>query len=360
LQGSVEGIRIRNLKYIPDINVKILFIIQNHMKATAIANANMALSKYWGKRSTDPILPQNGSISMTLDGAETTTTVEFSENYKEHQVIINDEEFKKDEKDLPGHLERIMKRAGVEGVHAKVVSNSTIPIAAGLASSAAGFSAVTYAAAEALDLKLSEKELSIMTRMGSGSACRSIAGGFVEWYRGELDDGSDSFAESIVDENYWPEFRIIATIISEKKKAVSSRAGMAQTVETCPFYDAWLEDIKNDLDAIREGIKERNFTKVGEVAEFNAVKMHSTMMTTKPGIFYWIAETMSIIHEIRQMREEGVDVYFTMDAGPNVAVMCLERDVVSVNRRLQSLDGVIKTIISKPGKGAYITDTHLF
>src|SRR3989338_6943221 len=133
------------------------------MKATATANANIALSKYWGKRSTDPLLPQNGSISMTLEGMATITTVEFSDKYREHTVVINDEEFKKDEKDIHGHIDRICKLAGVK-LKAKVVSESNFPVAAGLASSASGFSALTVAVAKAIGLKLSPKELSILTR----------------------------------------------------------------------------------------------------------------------------------------------------------------------------------------------------
>jgi diphosphomevalonate decarboxylase len=329
------------------------------MKATATANANIALVKYWGKRSSDPILPNNGSISMTCEGMTTTTTVEFSDKYKEHTVIINDEEFKKDEKDIHGHIDRICKLAGIKQ-HAKVISESNFPVAAGLASSASGFSALTVAACEAAGLKLSPKELSIITRQGSGSACRSIFGGFVEWFRGHKDDGSDSYAEIIVDKNYWPDFRMIATIVEAKKKPVSSRGGMAQTVATCPYYKSWLDTVDEDLKTVRDGIKERDFAKVGETAEFNALKMHATMITTKPSIIYWIPATMEIIHAVRQMREDGIQAYFTMDAGPNVKVLCLEKDVEEIQKRLEGLSGVVKTILCKPGDGAKLVDKHLF
>lgn len=329
------------------------------MKATANANANIALVKYWGKRSSEPILPNNGSISMTCDGMTTTTTVEFSDKYKGHSVIINDEEFKKDEKDIHGHIDRICRLAGIRQ-KAKVISESNFPVAAGLASSASGFSALTVAACAAAGLKLSPKELSILTRQGSGSACRSIFGGFVEWYRGERSDGSDSYAESIVDKNYWIDFRMVTTIVEVKKKPVSSRAGMAQTVATSPYYDGWLKTIGDDLKSVRDGIKERNFEKVASTAEFNCLKMHATMITTKPSIIYWIPATMEIIHAVRQMREEGISTYFTMDAGPNVKVMCLEKDEKDISKRIQELDGVIKTIICRPGDGAKIIDKYLF
>ncbi len=329
------------------------------MKATATANANIALVKYWGKKSSDPILPQNGSISMTCDGMTTKTTVEFSDKYKEHTVTINDEEFKKDEKDIHGHIDRICKLACIKQ-HATVVSESNFPVAAGLASSASGFAALTVAACAAAGLKLSPKDLSILTRQGSGSACRSIFGGFVEWHCGQKDDGSDSFAESIVDKDYWSDFRMIATIVQSKKKPVSSRGGMAQTVATCPYYKDWLATVDEDLKNVREGTKGRDFEKVASTAEFNALKMHATMITTKPSIIYWIPATMEIIHAVRQVREDGLKAYFTMDAGPNVKVLCLEKDVKEISTRLKELEGVTNTILCKPGDGAKIVNDHLF
>jgi diphosphomevalonate decarboxylase len=328
------------------------------MKATAMANANIALSKYWGKRNKELMLPQNGSISMTCDGLCTTTTVEFGD-YKEDTIVINDEELQKEKEDIVKHLDLIREMAGIKQ-KAKIVSESNFPIAAGLASSASGFAALTLAASTAAGLSLSEKELSILSRRGSGSASRSIAGGFVEWHRGEKEDGSDSYAESIVDKDYWPEFRMITTIVTEAKKKVSSRAGMAQTVETCPFYEGWLKTVNDDLDEIREGIKKRDFSVVGLTAEENCLKMHATMMTTKPSIIYWFAPTMEIIQNVRLWRGEGLECYFTIDAGPNVKVMCLEKDEKEINKRLLSLNGVIKTIICRPGDNAKITDKHLF
>lgn len=329
------------------------------MKATATANANIALVKYWGKRNKELILPQNGNISMTCDGMTTITTVEFSEKYKENTVVINDEEFQKDEKDIHGHVDRIAELARIKQ-KARVVSESNFPVAAGLASSASGFAALTVAAAAAAGLKLSPKELSILTRQGSGSACRSIFGGFVEWHRGEKDDGSDSFAEEIVDKDYFPEFRMITTIVQKKKKPVTSRAGMAQTVETCPYYQAWLETVTDDLKSVKEGIKEKDFDKVGQSAEHNCLKMHALMIATRPAIVYWIPATMEIIQSVLAWREEGLKCYFTIDAGPNVKVLCLGKDEEEINKKLLSLEGVIETVICKPGDSAKLEERHLF
>lgn len=324
-----------------------------------MANANIALVKYWGKRNKNLILPQNGSISMTCDGLCTTTTVEFSDKYKEHTVIINDEEFEKDEKDIHGHIDRICRLAKINQ-HAKVVSESNFPVAAGMASSASGFAALTLAATTAAGLKLNEKELTILTRQGSGSACRSVCEGFAEWFRGQKEDGSDSYAKSIVNKDYWKEFRMITTIVTEAKKKVSSRAGMAQTVETCPYYDGWLKTVNDDLNKIRECIKKKDFSSVGLTAEQNCLKMHALMMTTKPSIIYWFPPTMKIIQSVQLWREEGMECYFTIDAGPNVKVICLEKDENEINKRLLELKGVIKTIVCKPGDKAKLIDKHLF
>jgi diphosphomevalonate decarboxylase len=328
-------------------------------KATALANANIALVKYWGKRNKELILPYNSSISMTCDGLFTTTTVEFSDKYSEDKVIINDEELQKDEKDILGHLERIRKMAGIKE-KAKVVSVSNFPIAAGLASSASGLAVLTLTAVKAVGLDLNQKELSILTRQGSGSACRSIFGGFVEWLKGEEEDGSDSYAEQIADKNYWPEFRMIVTILTEEKKKIGSRAGMAQTVETCPYYQGWLKTVEEDLRLVKEGIKEKDFEKVAQIAEHNCLKMHALMITTKPQIIYWRPATMEIIQNVINWREEGLECYFTIDAGPNVKVLCLRKDEKEIQKRLSELEGVIKTIIVKPGDDAKIIDKHLF
>ncbi len=329
------------------------------MKATGMANANIALVKYWGKRDENLVLPQNGSISMTCGGMNTTTTVEFSDKYKKDVVIINDEELKNDKKNTVGHINRIRKLAGITN-KAKILSKSNFPIAAGLASSASGFAALTLAATRAAGIQMSEKELTILARMGSGSASRSICKGFVEWHRGTRKDGKDSYAESIADKNYWPRFRMITTIVTESKKKVSSRSGMAQTVNTSPYYDGWLKSVENDLNKVRNGIKKRDFPVVGTVAEENCLKMHALMISTKPSIAYWQPATAEIINAVMQWRDEGISCYFTIDAGPNVKVMCMQKDGKELTRRLLALKGVKRTILCKPGPGAEIIDRHLF
>lgn len=329
------------------------------MKSTAIANANIALVKYWGKRDSKLILPQNGSISVTCDGLSTITTVEFSPEYKQDIILINDDELRKDEKDVLGHLDRIRTLAGIKE-KAKVVSETNFPVAAGLASSASGLAAITLAATKAAGLELKEKELTILTRQGSGSACRSICEGFAEWYKGEKADGTDSFAGTIAAKGDWPEFRMVATILSEKQKPVSSRSGMEQSVANCPYYSLWVSEATKDLEKVRIAIKGKNFENFGQTAELNCLKMHAIMMTTAPPIIYWIPETLEVIHAVRQMREEGIQAYFTIDGGPQVKIMCLEKDLDKINKKLHELPSVKRTIICKPGDGAKVLDKDLF
>ncbi len=329
------------------------------MKATATANANIALVKYWGKRNEQLILPQNSSISMTCDGLRTITTVEFSENYKKDVVIINDEELKKDEKNIIGHLDRIRKMARINQ-KAKIVSKTNFPVAAGLASSASGFAALTRAATRAVGITMNEKELTILTRMGSGSAARSICEGFAIWHRGNKEDGSDSFAETIAGKNHWPEFRMITTIVTESKKKVSSRAGMSQSVKTSPYYRGWLDSVDDDLKKVMDGIKRKDLQTVGLTAEENCLKMHALMMSTRPAIIYWHPTTVEIIRAVMQWRSEGLPCYFTIDAGPNVKVICLSKNEKEITKKLHELKGVKKTISCKPGDGAKLIQKHLF
>lgn len=331
------------------------------MKASAIANANIALVKYWGKRDKKLMLPQNSSISMTMDGLSTITTVEFSKKYDKDIFILGKEEFKKGKEfeKVIRHLDLIREISGIEE-RAKVVSKNNFPTAAGLASSASGFAALSLAGTRAAGIDLDLKELSIIARRGSGSATRSCQGGFVEWKKGEKPDGSDSYAVQIAPPEHWPEFRIITTIVSKEPKKIPSRIGMSQSVKTSPMYKAWLETTERDLKKIRKGILEKNFALVGEIAESNCLKMHAVMMTTKPALIYWTPTTLEIIHSVSSWREEGLKCYFTIDAGPQVKVICLEKDVPELKKRLQTIDGVEDIIVCKPGKEPRLINDHLF
>lgn len=321
------------------------------MRATAKAHTNIALIKYWGKRNEELILPTNNSLSVTLDGFYTKTTVHFKEQLKQDTFILNDETISGVMYDrVTQYLDLFRKYADRNNLYAEVISVNKVPTAAGFASSASGFAALAAAAAKALELNLSDQELSRFTRQGSGSACRSIYGGFVEWEKGQANDGSDSFAVQIAPQDHW-DIRIAAVVLTAKEKDVSSRVGMKRTVDTSVFYDGWLESLPADLHAIKDGIKERDFEKVGAIAEANCLKMHATTLGANPPFTYWQDNTMTVMQAVQELRKANVPAYFTIDAGPNVKVLYLPEDEQKVLGKLCATEGVSDVIVSKVGKG---------
>lgn len=331
------------------------------MKSTSSAPANIALIKYWGKRDEALILPQHGSIAMNLDGLSTTTTVEFADHFSEDEVTFDGVALEGNKRDkVVRHLELIRAYGNVDSIKARVASTANFPMAAGLASSSSGFAALTLAAASALGLSLSERELSILARQGSGSASRSIPDGFTEWYRGTLTDGSDSYAETIQSEDDDFGLRLIVTISSSTEKKVTSRAGMSEAVATSPYYPAWLESVDGDLEEMRSAMLSKDFDRLGRVAEKNAVKMHCTAFTAQPPTIYWQASTMALIHWVLAKRELGEKVYFTIDGGPQVKVLCRAADAARLADELDVLPEVERTIVCKACAGARVTEDHLF
>ena len=327
------------------------------MKATAIAHPNIALIKYWGKRDDRLNLPMNPSLSLTLGGLSTKTTVEFSEKLQKDYIEINGE-IAAGEKHSRAkrHLDLIRERAGIR-MAARVASRNDFPTAAGLASSASGFAALTVAGCAAAGLRLGARELSAIARLGSGSACRSLYGGFVEWKRGRSE--RSSYAVQVADEHHW-NVRDVIAIVEPGEKRVSSTRGMQMTVRTSPYYGGWLRTVRRQLAEMRRAIMARDFRRMGKLAELNSFMMHALMMTTSPPLMYWVPGTMAVIHEVERMRRDGLDAYCTIDAGPNVHVLCLPKDEREVAERLGRIHFVEKTIASGPGPGPRLTAEHLF
>lgn len=327
------------------------------MKATAVANSNIALVKYWGKRDPDLMLPQNSSISVTLDGMSTRTTVEFGHE-KDTFILDGKQAEGRELEQIKKPLDLIREKAGIEEA-AKISSENSFPTAAGLASSASGFAALALAASKAAGLDMDKKQLSILARRGSGSASRSIYGGFVEWFRGSEPDGSDSYAEQIAPGDHWPDFRIVIAVTSFSEKNVKSRAGMSRTVANCPLYGGWLKSVDQDLDAVRKAIAEKNIMLLGKTAEHNALKMHATMMATRPAILYWNPTTLDIMRSVMMWRGD-LESYFTIDAGPQVKIICMENNLDEIKRRLEEIDGIGSVIVCRPGDGASLVTDHMF
>lgn len=321
------------------------------MKAIAKAHTNIALIKYWGKSNDALIIPTNNSLSLTLDGFHTTTHVEFDESLGMDEFTLAGEETTSTQYNrVHEFLNLIRLQYDVGDLYAKVYSENAVPTAAGLASSASGFAALAAASTKALGLDLSLEELSKLTRRGSGSACRSIYGGFVEWQKGELEDGSDSFAVQVAPANYW-DVRMAAVVLDTRMKKVSSREGMKRTVDTSVFYQGWLDSLQVDLDGIKENIREQNFEKVGSIAEANCLKMHATTLGANPPFTYWHNTTLAVMETVQMMRDSGISAYFTIDAGPNVKVLYLPEDEETVQATLQGVPGVTDVILSRSGEG---------
>jgi diphosphomevalonate decarboxylase len=326
------------------------------MQATAKAHTNIALIKYWGKRDESLILPMNGSVSMTLDEFYTTTTVSFHKRLTCDRFVLNGKLQDASEQNKVASFLNHVRALGKSGLYAEVTSENHVPTSAGLASSASGFAALAAAAAKAIGLDLTGPELSRLARRGSGSACRSIFGGFVEWQKGELADGMDSYGIPLVPQDYW-DLRILVTILAREPKNISSRDGMRRTVKTSPFYAGWLETVAGDLALAKDAILKRDFETLGRVAEANALKMHATTLAANPPFTYWQNDTLSVMQKVSGMREIGLPAYFTIDAGPNIKVLCESQNVSQVREILLTVPGVQDVIACHPGPSvAYLQE----
>ncbi len=325
------------------------------MKATALAHPNIALVKYWGKRSPDLNLPAVGSISVTLNELHTISSVQFQEELADDLLILNGKPASAEQTArISRFLDRVRQKSGLKW-RARVESRNNFPTGAGLASSASAFASLALAASKAAGLQLTPSQLSELARLGSGSAARSIFGGFVEMKIGVRADGSDAVAVQIADKDHW-DIRILIAITSEEEKSIGSTEGMEHTARTSPFYGQWVFSSQQDLEEMRNAIFVRNFNRLGEIAEHNCLKMHAVALSARPGIIYWNPATLAAIQTIRELRQQGTPVYFTIDAGPQVKAICLSRNAEQVRDALNRVPGVKNLILSSPGGGAELVE----
>jgi len=317
------------------------------LEAEAIAPSNIAIIKYWGKRNEELNLPLNSSLSVTLSGLEVKTKITFSKEFTKDEVYINGERAKDEEvKEYSGRVLNIFRKLYGKEIYAKVESWSNFPKSTGLASSAAGIAALVYATNEALELGLSQKELSKIARIGSGSACRSTAGGFVLWEKGERDDGEDSYCYSLFPENHWKELVDIIAIVSEKSKKISSREGMIITAKTSNLMKCRLKFIEETLPKVIKSIEERNEKEFYYWLMRHSNSMHAVILDSWPSFFYLNDTSLKIMEWIQEFGKAG----YTFDAGPNPHIFTTEKYKDEVIRFLNSI-GVNKIIISKVGSG---------
>jgi diphosphomevalonate decarboxylase len=333
-----------------------------------VAGTNIALVKYWGKR--DPVLnlPATGSLSLTLKELGTRTTVIFGDAPADRVTLNGAAPGPQATGRITKFLDLVRERAGISAP-ATVISENTVPTASGLASSASGFAALALAASRAAGLALSPTELSALARRGSGSAARSIFGGFVEMAKGDRPDGTDAVAAPLAgggvgvgvggggasggaraNDDPWA-VRLVIAVTAAGEKPLGSTAAMERTARTSPFYAAWVAGAEADLAAAREAIAARDLPALGAVAERSALRMHATALAADPGIVYWNGATLAVVHAVHALRAAGVSAYFTIDAGPHVKVLCGAPDAPRVETALQSVSGVLRTIIASPGPG---------
>lgn len=325
------------------------------MKTTAIAPSNIAFTKYWGRKDELLRLPENGSISMSLSNLLTTTTVEFSLQ-QEDQITINGNGIEEGEAErIIKHLDRVRQIAGIE-TKARVVSNNNFPTGTGLSSSASGFAALTLAASKAASLDLSQKDLSILARQGSGSACRSIPSGFVEWLDGNSSD--TSYATQIFPPDYW-DIADVAAVVSVGKKEVSTSTGQ-QSAKSSPFMDVRKAHMKEKNELTKQLIKDRNFKEFGELIEAEALELHSIMLTQRPALIYWTPGTLRIMKLTGLWRAEGIPVYFTINTGQDIHLICEAKNVNKVKDKLKEIEEIKDIIVNTPGEGTRLSQNHLF
>ena len=318
--------------------------------ATAFAHPNIAFIKYWGNRDERLRLPVNGSISMNLSGLETRTTVTFDPSLPHDNLLLNGRRSTGPALNrVCAMLDRVRALAGITH-HAAVQSENNFPMGAGIASSASAFAALAAAAAAAAGLNLPESDLSRLARSGSGSASRSVPAGFVEWQAGTGD--ADSFAFSIASPDHWDLVDCIA-VVSQAHKRTGSTEGH-ELASTSPVQAARVADAPRRLKICREAILNRDFHAFASIVEQDSNLMHGVMMTSAPPLLYWEPGTLSVMHQVASWREKGLPVCYTIDAGPNVHVLCLSSALESVQQGLRQLTEVRDVLVAHPGGGVRV------
>jgi diphosphomevalonate decarboxylase len=337
-------------------------------KVTAVSPANIAFIKYWGRADHKLFIPRNNSISMTMSGCKTTTTVELNDNLSEDLIEVKFYRQKTYQKlsredikteNLFDQVDRIRKESGIKR-KVNIRSENNFPSDAGIAASASSFSAATAALLVAFGLKEKfedKKELSRQIRLcGSSSAVRSAYGGFVEMIAGH--GHKDTFAVQIADEKYWKLVDIVAVVNPEKKLTSSSKGHLL--ADTSPYFEKRIMEMQDRIKKVRKAIIDRDLKTLGPLIEQDSTSMHLVMMTSVPPLFYWGPGSMRIMLDVMRWREEGLRSCFTLDAGPNIHIICENKDAREVQKRLRKNEFVKWTIYNEPCEGVKIVDKHLF
>lgn len=321
------------------------------MRAVARAHANIALIKYWGKADVRRNLPAVPSLSLTLDGLLTHTEVELDRSLVADQISLDGQE----QSGLPYErvkklLDSLRKLAEVD-TPMRVTSRNHFPTAAGLASSASGFAALVVAASHALDLGLSLEQQSAFARAASASAGRSIFGGWVE-----LLAGTES-ARQVAPASHL-EVEMLVAVTRRGPKQVASTLGMQHTLETSPYYPAWVDASPAVFERGKGALLAKDLGALGRAMEHSTLLMHASMLAADPAIIYFAPPTIAILERVRELRAQGTEAYFTMDAGPHVKVLTPATDSARVLKELSDVPGVLEVIRCTPGPAAHIVEAE--
>ena len=316
--------------------------------ALAEAHPNIALVKYWGKRGGTENLPAVGSLSVTLDTWRSRTTVRPQPALAQDRCTLGgapaDAATAGRWRALLDRVRAAVCQAGAAAPpFAEVHSDNNFPTGAGLASSASGFAALALAACRAYGLDLTPTQLSALARTGSGSAARSLFGGFVQMDRGDADDGHDAVARPLHDADYWP-LQVVVAVTARGPKEVGSTEGMEHTRKTSPFWPAWVDGQEADLAEARRALEARNFAALAAVTEHSCLKMHALAQAARPGLIYFSAATLAAMQAVRAMRREGIAACTTVDAGPQLKAVCLPKAAREVAQRLAQVPGVLEVV----------------
>lgn len=320
------------------------------MRATARAQPNIALIKYWGKRNRSRNLPAVGSISITLADLYTEMSVELDKGIAADTLTLNGEHNGDMLPRVSACLDTVL---GTGRVQARIDSRSNFPVAAGLASSASAFASAVVATSAAAAQDRSIAELSRLAGRASGSAARSLYGGFAELRN--CDD--DIEVDSLLSVSDWP-LQVVVAVTTRAQKSIASGDAMEISRKTSPFYERWVHDQQHDLDLARTAILARDFDKLASIAEHNCLKMHSVMWASRPPIVYWNTATLECMQAVRELRAQGTAVFFTVDAGPQVKAICLDSAVDVVRDALTNTPGVCDTLLTGLGEGARLMETE--
>jgi diphosphomevalonate decarboxylase len=308
------------------------------------ASPSLALIKYWGKRDERRNLPATPSLAVTLGGAHTETRIALAE---EDRVTLDGQE--QDRERFVPFFDALRRRLRTRA-RFQADSRNSFPTAAGLASSSSGFAALAVGCARVAGGALSDRKLSALARLGSASAARAVYGGFT------LLPAGARWARQLLPEGHWPELRIVIAVVSAEAKSLASRAAMQATRSASPFYRGWISDSGRLLARALEGLERRDLQMLGQAARLSYSRMHAALLACEPPALYWLPATVAIIRECASLRARGVGAWETIDAGPQVKILCVEQEVPAVLAGLQEIRPPLATILCRPGPGPAVRE----